>query len=395
MRETKNKLKNKLALINLIAIMLGFQLGLVLFIFSTFLANQVGEKSVGWLFFGGYLASFYILIKMHSLVRKLGKSQAFFVFVAIGWISLIGMGAFWFHPISIIFAIFFLIGSTISWTALDVLIELYSNDKTTGRTRGLFLVVLNTGVLVAPFISTWLVQNNENGFQLVFYTASFFSFIPLIILTLFFSEREDINIKRKKNFHIIKELLLRKNILRIYLVSFMLDLFYAVTVVYTPVYLLNIGLSWIEIGKIFTVMLIPFVVLQYPLGIIADKKTGEKELIIGSLFILAIFTIFIGFISTPNVVVWMAVLLLTRIGAATIEIMRDTYFYKKIGPKDIEIMDFYRTTKSLAYMFGMPVFIFLLFIFPSSLNYVFILLGIIIGLGIIPIFKLEDTEVSN
>ncbi len=395
MRENKNKLKNKLALINLIAIMLGFQLGLVLFVFSTFLANQVGEKSVGWLFFVGYLVSFYILIRMHSLIRKLGTTQAFFIFVAISWISLIGMGAFWFHPISIIFAIFFLIGNTISWTVLDILLESHSDDKTTGRTRGLFLVILNAGVLVAPFISTWLVQNSENGFQLVFYIASFFSFIPLIILALFFSEREGVCVKRKKNFHIVKELLLRKNILRIYLVSFLLDLFYAVTVVYTPVYLLDIGLSWIEIGKIFTVMLIPFVILQYPLGVIADKKTGEKELIIASLFVLAIFTIIIGLFNAPNVAIWMGILLTTRIGAATVEIMRDTYFYKKIGPKDIEIMDFYRTTKNLAYIFGMPVFIFLLFIFPSSLNYVFILLGIIIGVGIIPILKLEDTKASN
>ncbi len=65
----------------------------------------------------------------------------------------------------------------------------------------------------------------------------------------------------------------------------------------------------------------------------------------------------------------------------------------KLGPA--QIMDFYRTTKNLAYILGMPVFIFLLFIFPSGLNYVFTLLGIIIGIGIVLIFKLEDTKVSK
>jgi MFS family permease len=391
----KNKRKSikKLTLINLIALMLGLQLGLTAYIISTFLEKQVGEKAVGLLFLLGYLISLYALIKLHTLIRGIGKSQTFFLFVAITWISLLGMGAFWFHPVAILFAVFFLVGGSILWAALDVLIETYSEDKTTGKTRGLFLTILNTGVIIAPLISTWLVQTYENGFQLVFYTASFFVFIPLIILAIFFSERKCHLEKRRKDFSIVKELLEKKDVARIYWVAFLLDLFYAVMVVYTPVYLLSIGLDWLEIGKIFAVMLIPFVVLQYPLGLIADKKTGEKNWLIAALVVMSVSTISIGFIDVPHIGTWMLILLSTRIGAATIEVMRDTYFYKKIGPKDIELMDFYRTTKSLSYIIGMPIFSLLLLFSP--LNYVFIVLGTVIGVGVIPLFKLKDTEVSK
>lgn len=391
----KNKKKpiSKLALINLMAFMLGLQLGLVAYVISIFLEEQVGAKGVGWVFLVSYLISLYVLMKIHALIRRIGQSQTFFLFVDITWISLIGMGAFWSHSISIFFTILFLVGGSILWPVLDGLIETYSDDKTTGKTRGLFLTILNIGILLSPLISTWLVDNYENGFQLVFYLASFLLLIPLVILAFFFSDRKYGMIRKGKNISIIKEFLVRKNILRIYLVAFLLDLFYAVMVVYTPVYLLSIGLTWIEIGKIFAVMLIPFVILQCPLGVIADKKTGEKTWLIGALATMAISTFGIGFISIPSVGIWMVILLLTRIGAAIVEVMRDTYFYKKVGPQDIKLMDFYRTTKNLAYIVGMPVFGLLLIFLP--LNYVFIVLGSMLMIGVIPIFRLDDTGVSG
>lgn len=393
MRKNKKKAKNNLILINSMTLSLGLQLGLASYILSTFLQKQVGDRSVGWFFLLGYLISFFVLINLYKLIRECGRAQTLFIFVGIRWASLIGMGIFWYHPISVVFAVFSLVGSSMLWATLDVLVESYSDDKTTGKTRGLFLTILNLGFLSAPFVSTWLVQNFENGFQLVFYAAAFFTLIPLIILALFFQERKYGIARRRKNFSVVRELLKRKDVLRIYSVSFLLDLFYSVMVVYTPVYLLSIGLGWIEIGKIFTVMLIPFVVLQYPLGVLADRKTGEKEWLIGALAVMSIATIAIGFIKVPNVGIWMSVLLLTRVGAATVEVMRDTYFYKQIGPKDIELMDFYRTTRNLAYVVGMTVSSLLLMFL--SLNDIFIVLGLVVGVGIIPLFKLKDTKISR
>ena len=94
---------------------------------------------------------------------------------------------------------------------------------------------------------------------------------------------------------VFNKMLHRKDIMRVYYASLMLELFYCVMSIYTPLYLLSIGLTWTEIGKIITVMLIPFVLIQIPLGIIADKKTGEQEWLIIGFIIISFSTAAISF----------------------------------------------------------------------------------------------------
>jgi MFS family permease len=85
--------------------------------------------------------------------------------------------------------------------------------------------------------------------------------------------------------------------------------------VYCPIYLhTTIGLSWSEIGVIITVMLLPFVLIELPLGRLADKKYGEKEIMIIGFLILGLSTMGLAFITSTNVWVWAIALLVTRIG---------------------------------------------------------------------------------
>ena len=53
---------------------------------------------------------------------------------------------------------------------------------------------------------------------------------------------------------------------------------YAWMVIYTPLHMLDLGFTWEEIGQIFTIMLIPFVLVEYPAGWLADKYIGETEM---------------------------------------------------------------------------------------------------------------------
>jgi len=46
------------------------------------------------------------------------------------------------------------------------------------------------------------------------------------------------------------------------------------------------------------------------------------------------------------------VLFVTRIGAATVEVMSDTYFFKKIGEKDANLISVYRSMIPVAYIVG-------------------------------------------
>ena len=161
-------------------------------------------------------------------------------------------------------------------------------------------------------------------------------------------------------------------------------------IVYSPLYLLSLGLSWEQIGIIFTIMLIPFVVIEYPIGILADKKFGEKEMIIIGLLIMGISSFGIFFLHTKSVLLWALVLLATRMGAATVEILRDSYFYKKIDGRDVDLISFFRTTRSVAYIVATGFSAMLLIIAP--MRYIFLLIAAMVFVGLYPAIKLIDNK---
>jgi MFS family permease len=191
---------------------------------------------------------------------------------------------------------------------------------------------------------------------------------------------------------LVKKVYARKNISRIYLVSFVLEFFYALAVIYTPIYLLDIGMSWEKIGWIFTAMLIPFVILQYPMGLLADKKIGEKELIITSLIIVSISTLAIYFIGSASILIWSLVLFSTRIGAAILEIMRDSYFYKRIDGNDIDLINFFRTAQSAAYIVSAVVAFLIFKLFPGGqpIKLIFLAVAAMVFLALYPAARLKD-----
>jgi len=122
-------------------------------------------------------------------------------------------------------------------------------------------------------------------------------------------------------------------------------------VVYTPLYLTKyVGFSWAEIGVIFTIMLLPFVIFEIPVGRLADKKYGEKEFLTVGFIIMGIFTMAIGFVTVKNFWLWAAILFATRIGASFVEITCDTYFFKKVDQGKTDVIGFYRLTRPLSYV---------------------------------------------
>ncbi len=387
-KNTKKCATRKLHLLNVVAFLMGFQMALALYILSNFLKERSGIENIGIFYVISYIASFYVLINLHHLIKKHGKSTMFLIFLAIKIVALFGMGLFFENSFAVVFAIWSLMSGALAWVGLDLLIENYSKDKVTGSIRGAYLTVLNAGVLTAPLLATWIVENM--GYRFVFFFAANITAIVFVIVFVSF-RKVNHNINKSISVRqVFEKIRRRKNLSKIYYVSFLLELFYAVTVVYMPLYLRQLGVAWVEIGIIFTVMLIPFVLLQYPLGILADKKTGEKEWLLVAIILTAIFTATISFINSREVIVWMGVLFATRVGAAIIEVMRDSYFYKQVGPADVDLIDFFRTTRSIAYITGMAIFSFVLFFLP--IQFIFVILALIILTGLVPLWKLKDTH---
>jgi MFS family permease len=365
----KEKLnKPAIRILNFSSFLLGVSAALVLYLESTYFKTAAETDNVTGFFMAAYAITLVLIFNWHHLVKALGKKKIFLVnLLAKGLVALF-LASLPVGKIGALFLTAYIILTVLSWIDLDILLETCSRDHQTGRIRGAYLTVMNAGYLIAPFFAGIIL--NKYGFQPVFLLASLFIFIVLIICSRKLQGLESYTLRKFSFFDTLRKISTRPNVLRIYYISFLLEFFYALMIIYTPLYLLELGFSWFEIGKIFTVMLVPFVLLQYPAGWLADKKFEERDMIIVSLIIMAASTLIIFFVSSKSVVIWALILFSTRIGASLIEVLRDSYFYKRIDCRDVDIINFFRSVRPIAYIVGLffaaPVVFFLhiRFVFP-------------------------------
>ena len=137
-------------------------------------------------------------------------------------------------------------------------------------------------------------------------------------------------------------------------------------------------------------MLIPFIVLEIPAGIIADKYIGEKELLFAGFAVITVSLFLFYYIETPTVWIWAAVLFASRIGAALVEAMREAYFFKIIDVKDVDHINIFRMTGPLGYILGAGIAIITTIFLP--LEYLFLILTIIMLSSFLFVFSIKDTK---
>ena len=130
-------------------------------------------------------------------------------------------------------------------------------------------------------------------------------------------------------------------------------MFYCLAVLYIPIHLTqNLHISWHNLGWIFTAMLLPFIIIQYPAGIIADKYLGEKEMLITGAIILTATCAIIYMTDSVSLWFWAILLFSSRVGAALVESMQEVYFYKQIDVSDIGLINIFRQTRTTGWLLG-------------------------------------------
>ncbi|NCO98465.1 MFS transporter, partial [bacterium] len=350
---TKNKHKEnldktRLKLTSFVTFLVGFSQAVLIYVMSSYFKLATGTESVGIFYAVAYTIFLITLLNLHKLVRLWGKSNVFYFSLLAKILVLIFLIFNDPSKLSVLLLMLYMILGNIEWVAMDVIVESFSVDKLSGRIRGLYLTIINAGFLFGPFVAAYILGKMD--FYGIFVFSLIFNCFVFVFALICFRNINHKFEQKLKVFDVIKKVVARKNILRIYYISFVLEFFYALMIIYMPIYLRDLGYSWENIGWIFTAMLMPFVLVQYPMGILADKKTGEKEFLIFSIIIMAISTIAIYFIGTGTVFIWVLVLFATRVGAALIEILRDSYFFKKIDATDVDVINFFRTSLPVAYI---------------------------------------------
>lgn len=386
MPKHKERLDNrKIMVINFVTMLMGFSQAMLTYVMSTYLEKASGTESVGPFYFGAYAVLLVLLLNMHKLAKVWGKTNVFLVAVLANIVSLSFLSVM---PMSLAGAgmmVAYMISSGLEWVAMDAILEDYSVDKESGRIRGKHLTILNAGFLLGPFLSAKILERFDfEGifvFLLIFNAAMF---VYALVRLRGSNGRFESEVRVGE---IISKVAKRPDIRRIYYVSFILELFYALMVIYTPLYLLDLGLDWGRIGIILTIMLVPFVLVQYPAGIMADRKWGERGMLVFSIAVMGMFTCFCYLMRTSDVLAWAAILFGTRVGAALVEVLRDSYFYKRIDGRDVDLINFFRTAMPMAYIVAAVISFAAVSVF--SVRSIFFLIALAVFSALVPALRLE------
>lgn len=384
---TETLRKNKVRLVSLVSFLLGFLDAFFIYILSTYFSVISESDSVGIFYFVSYSVVLFCLFFLQPLIRRIGQAHALYLALGLSAIAAVVLSVTSLPFLAIGAALLLIVSTNVTWVALDILLEGFSQDKVSGSIRGLYLTIMNAGLLAAPFLSLKTLDRFDYGGVFLGLVVGY----VIVFIVALLSFRTDNRVAQQKlRFGSTLRILWKKrDLLRIYHVSFALEAFYALMIVYTPIYLRSLGFSWDDIGILFTIMLIPFVVLQYPLGILADRYFGEKEMLIGSIAIAAAATLAIPFLGAASLAAWGVTLFMTRVGVAGIEILRDAYFYKQIDGNDMNIIAFFRTARPLANMVAAVLSVVIFWFFP--VGSIFFMVAAFLLFSLIEVCFLNDT----
>lgn len=389
----KKDMKNKLSakhLIYFIAFLFTLHTTPAVYVTSSFLSELLDESKVGFVYSISSLLTILIFVAMRPFLIKYGNYKTFLATLFTETLMLGLLVIPQIDPrIAVTALTITLISHSTAFLHLDIFISKYSTLENTGTIRSSFLTAQNVAFVIGPLLAGVILK--DNGFWKIF-LFGLILMIPTIVISM----------KYLKNFKdpVYKETHLLQTALKIFRnkdlynaisINGLLRVFYSWMIIYTPIFLTaHIGFSIGETSSIIGIALIAFLIFTTPLGYVSDKILGEKEILISGFLIMAISTASMSFIDSKSFWIWAMVLFITRIGASMVEIMGETYFFKKIDTEDLNMVSFHRLLRPITYLV-FPALASTLLIF-IHIKYLFLILGIIMLYGIKYSLAIKDTR---
>ncbi len=381
------EIRHNRKIIYLAGFLFSIPIAITSYINSSFLEAYVGAYYVGIIYVIASIITIFGLFKIPKILTYLGNRLTTLIFGSLMFLSF-SLLAFVKDVFIVIpaFIISFL-SINLLFVSLDIFVEDFSKSSNIGSLRGYYLAIINLAWVISQILSGPIIS--KSSFAGVYFFGTIFIFATLLIFILFFRKFKDPEYKKVPVSKTIKSFIQNKNLSGIYFINLILKFFYAWMVIYTPIYLheyMNFG--WDKIGIMFSMMLIPFVLVEFPSGKISDK-IGEKKMLLLGFFIISISTLLIPFIREPNMWSWVIILFLSRVGAAFIEVMSESYFFKTINERNADEIDFFRNTTPLSYIIA-PLLAIPVLLFIPSFSYLFFVLGIILLIGLFITLQIKD-----
>jgi MFS family permease len=364
---------------------------LTIYLQAVYLEKFIQKELFGIVYIISSLLSIYVSFKAFSLLGKY-KNYKVTLFAASVQMTALFLMAF---TEKAVFALsLFLITQVFTallFISLNVSLEEVSKKGNTGSIRGVFLTIINLGIIAAALFSGIFYEWFD--FSGVF-IASALCLIPLIYITHRYTHTiQDPHFSKVNILDSFKKIYHNKNLKDIAIVQFILGCFYSVMVVYGALYIHETGgIPMTDVLKvIMPLALLPFIIFPYELGVLADTKLGEKEMLITGLLIASLSVLALPFIVSSSLFVWAFVFFMTRVGASFIETMSSVYFYKKVHKEDVGVIALFNNLGTFAMIFMSLISTVLIGFLGFGISALFYTLAIILLLGIYFALSLKDT----
>lgn len=382
MRQNRN-------IIYLAGFLFSIPIALTSYVNSSALETYISKNYIGLLYGITSILTILALLRLPKILTHYGNRATTVIFSFLCFISLLLLAFIHVKFIFILAFVVFFISSNFVIATLDIFMEDFTGSGKVGRLRGIYLTSINLAWVVAQMISGSIIA--KSSFKGI-YLYSALLMLPLIfIFRIFLQKFKDPVYKNVAVKKTIKAFLRDKHISKIYLTSLVLKFFFSWMIIYMSIYLREVvGFDWSQIGMIYSVMLLPFVLLSYPLGKLSDK-IGEKKLLIWGFIFIISFTLVIPLIQVNTIWIWMIVLFMTRIGAATIEVMTESYFFKIVSEEHADAIAFFRNTGPVAFVLA-PLLAVPILIYTPSFSFLFYILGAILLFGLFITLRLRDVK---
>ncbi len=385
------KKKKLLTISFIITIFYSLHLALPLYSSSTFLSRFIEQKYIGILYAVSALVTLFASFYFSKFLKRFHTYSTSIFIIILAFISTLLLG-FTKDPtfISILFFINFCTNA-ILFSIINLFIEEFDDVSKAGETRGIFLTLFNMGILIGALFSGQIINNYS--FTTLWVLSALCVLPILILIKSYYRDIPDPKYKKIDLIKAFKNIYNNKNILIIMLAMLVLESFYTIMSIYAPLYLSNT--SNIDIvtyaSVIMPIALIPFIILPYELGYLADKKYGEKEMLLIGLSVLSFTAITFTFLNTQNIFYITMFLLISRIGATFVESMCYTYFFKKVDARDMALITIFGNIRTLSIVIS-PILASVILYFNFSINYIFIVLGLVTFYIFIKSLELVDTK---
>lgn len=366
--------------IYLVSFIFSFSTALTTYVNSSLLEKFFSESRVGLIYVVGSCIALFMLLWMPKIIKFFGVYKFGLINLTLNVLASLGL-ILTTGPIVALWFFVFFATIPVMYFSFDLLVEHFSKSNKTGHNRGAYLLAVNLGWLFAPSIIGLIIKGTN--FKPVYHLAQLVTVLVAILFIIFLRKFHDVKYSKQNFIETIVKLKKQSRVRSAIGFNFILQIFYAFMVIYSPIYLTSFfGLNWGQIGLIFSVMLSAFVLFQYPVGSLIDqgKINSVKTIYTGLLIMVLALTMLYTLPNYSSIILIAITLFLSRVGAAVFEAANEYFFFKVSDDSDSNFISIFRNMYPLAYIIA-PILGWLVLSLQNKTSNVFILLAIFILLA--------------